>query len=298
MTKLLNASPAVGEMMTCDVCCRPIVVTRVGFAHQSIHGDTVVQHDHTAAPSTTPEFKVIGPPRTCMCGETFNYTNEGPVHHARASTWRRSCAAGSRRIEPWEDATTVSSDRRYPCANCGRPVFAGDDGSRVRHVEYHDEHGDIACINVHGEPIDDAIATIRDYDIAASEHVNSVNTTTVNTVEVGTTSTCNRCRYGIIYGTHGEGWTHGLRPSDHTAEYRPEYSTATVFQSVHPQPAGGPDKWDPKGMLERLNKQYRHAPDELTRDAIAKLSGILMLHRPTGSNGKHSDHTPTCGCEE
>lgn len=237
MTTLKNTPPSPGEMMTCDVCCRPITVTRTGFAHVPIQGDTVVNHDHTAAPSLTPEFKVIGPPRVCMCGQTFNYTNEGPVHHARSSTWARSCPGLSLvRREPREDVDTVTADRRFPCANCGRPMFVGDDGTRARHVEGHSSFGDEVCTNAEGESIDDALATL------------------------------------------------------------PE--RATVWRSVHPQPAGGPDEWNPKGLLETLNKQARHAPDDLTRDAIAKLVGILSLHRPTRSNGKHYDHTPTCGCEE
>ena len=59
-----------------------------------------------------------------------------------------------------------------------------------------------------------------------------------------------------------------------------------------------PTCWDPKGLAERLNSQSVYAPDQLTRDAIANLVGILSLHRPTKSNGKHGDlHTPTCGCD-
>lgn len=61
---------------------------------------------------------------------------------------------------------------------------------------------------------------------------------------------------------------------------------------------GGPNCWDPKGTIERLCKQEMYAPDGVTRRVIADLLGVLQLHRPVGSNGKHGElHTPTCGCE-
>jgi hypothetical protein len=62
--------------------------------------------------------------------------------------------------------------------------------------------------------------------------------------------------------------------------------------------AGGPDRWDPKGLIERLSKQQMYAPDYVTGHLIALLLATLALHRPTASDGKHGDlHTPTCGCE-
>lgn len=60
-----------------------------------------------------------------------------------------------------------------------------------------------------------------------------------------------------------------------------------------------PNRWCPKMLQEYLCSQYVYAPDEVTRRAINDLVGILCLHRPTGSNGKHGDlHTPTCGCDD
>lgn len=61
--------------------------------------------------------------------------------------------------------------------------------------------------------------------------------------------------------------------------------------------AGGPQYWSPKNLGEHLRVQAVHAPDVITRDAINRLIGLLDLHRPLGSDGKHGDlHTPTCGC--
>lgn len=247
MTTLKNTPPSPGEEMTCanERCCRVITMTRSGgYAHKYEPRDgkvgDIYKFDHTATPAPATDFKVIGPRRKCVCGEDFHYTDSGPVHIAFSTSWHRACEGAlsvpNSRREPREDVDTVSADRRFPCANCGRPMFVGDDGTRARHVEGHSSFGDEVCTNADGESIDDALATL------------------------------------------------------------PE--RATVWRSVHPQPAGGPDEWNPKGLLETLNKQARHAPDDLTRDAIAKLVGILSLHRPTRSNGKHYDHTPTCGCEE
>jgi hypothetical protein len=59
-----------------------------------------------------------------------------------------------------------------------------------------------------------------------------------------------------------------------------------------------PVDWCPKWLLECLNAQGVNAPDEFTRDEIARLGRLLELHRPTGSDGKHGTrHTPTCGCD-
>ncbi|ORI13453.1 hypothetical protein BJI47_22685 [Rhodococcus sp. 1168] len=52
-------------------------------------------------------------------------------------------------------------------------------------------------------------------------------------------------------------------------------------------------------LMEKLNGQVVHAPDDLTRDKINELASLLQLHRPAASNGKHGElHTPTCGCED
>ena len=56
--------------------------------------------------------------------------------------------------------------------------------------------------------------------------------------------------------------------------------------------------WRPKTLREKLCQQEPHAPDDETREAIARLIAILDRHRPLGSDGKHGDlHTATCGCE-
>lgn len=60
-----------------------------------------------------------------------------------------------------------------------------------------------------------------------------------------------------------------------------------------------PNYWSPKGLIERLNSQYVHAPDWRTRGLMEMLIERLHEHRPIGSNGKHGNlHTPTCGCED
>lgn len=62
--------------------------------------------------------------------------------------------------------------------------------------------------------------------------------------------------------------------------------------------AGGPSKWDPKGLRERLCKQQTYAPEQATRAQIGQLIDCLDRHRPLGADGKHDDrHTATCGCD-
>jgi hypothetical protein len=62
--------------------------------------------------------------------------------------------------------------------------------------------------------------------------------------------------------------------------------------------ANGVDRWDPKGLRERLCQQQTHAPDEITRRTLGYVVKLLDLHRPLGPDGKHGDrHTETCGCE-
>ena len=56
--------------------------------------------------------------------------------------------------------------------------------------------------------------------------------------------------------------------------------------------------WRPKTLREKLCQQEWSAPDDETREAIARLIATLDRHRPLGSDGKHGDlHTATCGCE-
>lgn len=75
----------------------------------------------------------------------------------------------------------------------------------------------------------------------------------------------------------------------------------TTISSVdvpHVALAGGPDRWDPKGLRELLCQQEMHAPDPYTLGLIADLIRVLDIHRPLGNDGKHNErHTPTCGCE-
>lgn len=60
-----------------------------------------------------------------------------------------------------------------------------------------------------------------------------------------------------------------------------------------------PNIWHPKGLLEYLRSQHRHAPDGRTRQAMLDLDRILTEHRPVRSDGKHGDlHTSACGCED
>lgn len=59
-----------------------------------------------------------------------------------------------------------------------------------------------------------------------------------------------------------------------------------------------PQEWAPKYLIEALSSQQTYAPDKHTSEAMQALLGVLFLHRPVGSNGKHGDlHTPTCGCD-
>ena len=58
-------------------------------------------------------------------------------------------------------------------------------------------------------------------------------------------------------------------------------------------------KWDPKGLREALCQQQVLAPYTRDRELMQELVDRLDLHRPLGSDGKHSNlHTPTCGCDD
>lgn len=58
-------------------------------------------------------------------------------------------------------------------------------------------------------------------------------------------------------------------------------------------------RWSPKVLREYLCEQQTWAPDTFTRDEIGRLIGVLDLHRPLGTDGKHGTlHTPTCGCSD
>lgn len=61
---------------------------------------------------------------------------------------------------------------------------------------------------------------------------------------------------------------------------------------------GGPNRWDPKGLRERLAKQEMYAPDKFTKDLITRLVMAVDKHRPLDQGGNHRElHTDTCGCE-
>ena len=83
---------------------------------------------------------------------------------------------------------------------------------------------------------------------------------------------------------------------------------STTLAAASVVPAGGYPLWDPKGTLEKLNvqasalhRQHEGQPGVgVTAEAIGRLSGILNLCRPVGSDGKHGDGercTPLCGCK-
>lgn len=79
--------------------------------------------------------------------------------------------------------------------------------------------------------------------------------------------------------------------------FRQTYEPAATMPRETPR---ADSQWCPKNLRERLCVQQHYAPDDHTRNEIGRLIGLLDVHRPLGSNGKHGErrHTPTCGCED